>query len=38
MGELSGLRPQERVISRIGKECVHLLASSGNSAIEQSHD
>jgi len=26
------------VISRIGKECVNLMARNGDSAIEQSHD
>jgi hypothetical protein len=38
MGELSGLGPLGRVISRIGKECAQLMVSNGNSAIEQSHD
>jgi hypothetical protein len=38
MGELSGLWQQERVITRIGKECMFLMAYNGDSAIEQSHD
>jgi hypothetical protein len=38
MGELSGLWQEERVISRIGKECMFLMAYNGDSAIEQSHD
>jgi hypothetical protein len=38
MGELSGLWQEERVISRIGKECAQLMVGNGNSAIEQSHD
>jgi hypothetical protein len=38
MGELSGLGLRDGVISRIGKECVYLMARNGDSAIEQSHD
>jgi hypothetical protein len=38
MGELSGLWHKERVISRIGKESMFLMAYKGDSAIEQSHD
>jgi hypothetical protein len=38
MGELSGLWQAERAISRIGKECMFLMAYFADFAIEQSHD
>jgi len=38
MGELSGLWHSERVIPRIGKECMFPMADNGDYAIEQSYD